>query len=173
MLLGYLGWAGILFAQNYSFTYVSRARNSGSLLRHFKAAIFSNGIWIVSQILMLGPMFDQLTGKHGLGQQIASGAVYTVATVAGSLAAHFISKKTEKGNTAVGASDRYVQITNEDWAALQARVAELPKAEEVSRLKGLAEQAYDLCLGGIPDSGISAQKFGDQIITPGLESAKA
>lgn len=115
-------WAGILLAQNFSFTYVSRARSSGSLLRHFKAAIFSNGIWIFSQIIMLGPMFDYLTGRHGHFMQLASAFVYTVSTVTGSLLAHFWALKTEKGKNAVGANKRYAQIPVEEWERIKGLV---------------------------------------------------
>lgn len=162
------GWAAVLFAQNYSFTYVSRARNSGSLLRHAKAAVFSNAIWIFSQILMLGPMFDSLTGKHGLHQQIIAGAIYTVATVAGSIAAHVVAKKTEKGSSAVGASALYAQITKSEWEATKQQLEELknlPTVAEFTRVKGLAEQAHDLAIGVIPDSGIRANIFNGGAVT--------
>src|SRR5271165_6772987 len=99
----WLLWAAVLFFQNISFTYVSRARSSGSLLRHLKASVFSNGIWIFSNMLMLGPMFDYLTGKHGMPQQVLSGAVYTVACVSGSIFAHYWALRTEKGMNRVGA----------------------------------------------------------------------
>lgn len=161
MLGGFLGWAGILFAQNYSFTYVSRARNSGSLLRHLKAAVFSNGIWIYSNMLMLGPMFDYLTGKHGKGQQLVAGIVYTVSTVSGSMIAHFISKKTEKGKNAVGASDRYVQITPAELAKMK---------QDIISATNQAREAYDLTSAAIPDSGISARKFGGEVVTTGLKT---
>ena len=108
-------WAAVLFFQNVSFTYVSRARSSASLSRHFKASIFSNGIWIFSQILMLGPMFDYLTGKHGLLPQIGTGLLYTVCTVSGSLSAHVWAMKTEKGKNAVGASRLYAQVPIAEW----------------------------------------------------------
>lgn len=111
----YLWWVVILFAQNWSFTVTSRARNSNSLARHARASILSNGVWIFSQMLMLGPMFDALTGKLGVGQQVLAGAVYTAATMIGSISAHYYAKKTEKGKSAVGASDRYKQITHEEW----------------------------------------------------------
>jgi hypothetical protein len=42
-------WAGVLLAQNFSFTFVSRARNSGSLKRHVIAALASNGVWFWGQ----------------------------------------------------------------------------------------------------------------------------
>jgi hypothetical protein len=108
-------WILVLFFQNISFTYVSRARNSGSLLRHVKAAIFSNGIWIFSQMLMLGPLFAYLTGKHGVTGQLGTGLVYTVATVSGALFAHYWALRTEKGKTAVGANKLYAQIPVKEW----------------------------------------------------------
>jgi hypothetical protein len=117
------GWAVILLSQNFSFTYVSRARSSGSILRHLKASIFSNGIWIFSQMLMLGPMFDYLTGKHGLSLQIEAGALYTACTVAGSLIAHWWALRTEKGKNAVGASKLYAQIPTADYEAIKRVIA--------------------------------------------------
>lgn len=121
-------WALILFAQNFSFTYVSRARSSGSVWRHLKASIASNSIWILSQILMLGPMFDYLTGKHGHGPQIGAGAVYTVSTVTGSILAHYWALRTEKGKNAVGANKRYAQIPVEDWQAVRKVILGAPSA---------------------------------------------
>lgn len=112
-------WSAILLSQNFAFTYVSRARSSGSLIRHLKASIFSNGIWIFSQMLMLGPMFDYLTGKHGHVAQIAAGTVYTLSTVTGSILAHYWALRTEKGKNAVGANKRYAQIPVEDWQRVE------------------------------------------------------
>lgn len=124
MVIDWLLWAALLVSQNFAFTFVSRARSSGSLSRHVKAAIFSNGIWIVSQIVLLGPMFDNLTGKHGRFLQFISGVVYTTATVSGSIFAHYWALKTEKGKSAVGANKRYAQITTEQWAVVRADFAE-------------------------------------------------
>lgn len=118
--LGWLGWAAVLFFQNISFTYVSRARSSGSIWRHAKASIFSNGIWIGSQMLMLGPMFDYLTGKHGHAAQLGAGSLYTVTCLSGSLFAHYWALRTEKGKNAVGANKLYAQIPVADWAEVKA-----------------------------------------------------
>jgi hypothetical protein len=167
-------WAVVLFLQNISFTYVSRARSSGSIARHLKASIFSNGIWIFSQIIMLGYMFEALTGKHGRALQIETASVYTVACVAGSIFAHWLAMKTEKGKNAVGFNKKYAQIPVEDYARLLADVEEfkkLPTAEEFQRIRGLAENAYDITVGMIPDSGVSAQKVGNLTVTTGLPKA--
>jgi hypothetical protein len=131
-LTSWAAWAAILFFQNVSFTYVSRARSSGSIVRHLKASIFSNGIWIFSQMIMLGPMFEFLTGKHGLALQIQSGLLYTTATVSGSLFAHWLAMKTEKGKNAVGASKLYAQIPVADWAAMQKAVKVLSAEHPVA-----------------------------------------
>ena len=155
-------WAAVLFIQNWSFTYVSRARNSGSLSRHAKAALFSNGVWILSQMLMLGPMFNMLTGKNGLALQIAAGVLYTAATMSGSLAAHFVAKRTEKGSDAVGASARYAQIPVEEYAELKKLLGDF------GRVQKLAEQAYDISFGTVPMSNITAQKIGGEIVTTGI-----
>lgn len=108
-------WVTILFLQNLSFTYVSRARSSGSLYRHFKASIFSNSIWIFSQILLLGPMLEGLLGRRGRLLQFETAAVYTLATVSGSIFAHYWALRTEKGKNAVGFNKKYAQIPIEDW----------------------------------------------------------
>ena len=172
----WLLWAVVLFFQNISFTYVSRARNSGSLLRHVKAALFSNGIWIFSSMMMLGPLFAYLTGAHGLAAQAATGVLYTVSTVSGGIFAHFWALKTEKGKNAVGHSAKYAQVTNEDYAAIKVLLAAAPgwkqtidKTEATAkRAHELAGQAYDCSIGQLPDSGIGATKIAGTTIKTGL-----
>jgi hypothetical protein len=115
----WLIWPAVLLAQNFAFTFVSRARSSASIVRHAKASLMSNGIWIVSQIIMLGPMMDFLTGKHGTVKQMLAEMVYTVSTMAGSLYAHFHALKTEKGKSAVGASKLYAQVPVAEWEAVK------------------------------------------------------
>lgn len=123
-------WATILFLQNISFTYVSRARSSGSIWRHAKASVFSNGIWIFSQMLMLGPMLEYLTGKHGVVAQIETGIVYTFSTLFGSLFAHWLAMKTEKGKGAVGFSTKYAQVPIAEWNFIRAAVmGDTPQAD--------------------------------------------
>lgn len=178
-------WALVLFLQNISFTYVSRARSSGSLPLHFKTSIFSNVIWIISQMILLGPMLDYLTGKHGIPSQVLSGAVYTVACVSGSLFAHYLAMKTEKGKNAVGFNKKYAQISVEEWEAMKSfapitvddfsalksaalQMQKLPTVEEFARVRSLAEQAHDIALGALPDSGITATKVGNLVVTTGL-----
>lgn len=103
MILTYAIWGVVTCAQNFGNTFVSRARNSGSLKRHLVAAMMSNGIWIANQILVLGTFFDQLTGKQGRLIQVSTGVFYTLCTVAGSLLGHWWSMRTEHGLGRVGA----------------------------------------------------------------------
>lgn len=108
-------WAWVLVAQNFAFTYVSRARNSASLGRHAKASVFSNGVWFASQLIIVSKLFAYLKGDFGLGMAIFTGAYYTAFTMSGSLIAHYLALKSERGKTAVGASVRYSQIPVEEW----------------------------------------------------------
>lgn len=99
----WLGWAILLIAQNFAFTMVSRARNSGSLSYHAICAVFSNGIWIFSQTIVISLLLEALA--TGSAIYIAKvGIFYTIFTVTGSLAAHkFARTVVEKGKRKVGA----------------------------------------------------------------------
>jgi len=117
--LFWLVWAVVLIWQNYSFTQVSRARNSGSLKRHVIAALQSNGVWFISQIFAVSAFVEIIKGKHGWGMALFAALFYTVFTMSGSIFAHYRSLKTEKGDTAVGANKKYKQVTVEEWKALK------------------------------------------------------
>jgi hypothetical protein len=60
MISKYAAWAVFLLLQNASFTFVSRARNSGSYALHAVAAVASNGVWIASQFVSLGIIIDAI-----------------------------------------------------------------------------------------------------------------
>ncbi len=94
-------WFLILIAQNAAFTWVSRARNSGSIWYHALAAVFSNGIWFVSQLIMIATVIDK---NMTTDRAIQVGAVYIAGTVIGSVLMHFISMRfLESGRRKVGA----------------------------------------------------------------------
>jgi hypothetical protein len=101
-MLYLLLWALLLVAQNASFTWVSRARNSGSDWYHGFAAVFSNGIWFAATFITFERVWTVLkTGNVGLG--ILIGAIYVAATVTGSVSAGmFLRKYVEKGKRKVG-----------------------------------------------------------------------
>ena len=94
-------WAVILVLQNAAFTWVSRARNSGSIGYHALAAVFSNGIWFMSQFVMIGIVINpNMTTEKA----VETGLVYVVSTVIGSISMHVVSMKyLEAGKRKVGA----------------------------------------------------------------------
>lgn len=112
-------WAALLIAQNFAFTFVSRARNSGSLKRHVIAAVFSNGIWFGGQLMAVSAFMSILSGRYGLRMAIFAGCYYTLFTLIGSVAAHYFALRTEKGKGAVGANKKYAQITREEWESVR------------------------------------------------------
>lgn len=69
--------------QNASFTLVSRARNSDSIMFHGLAAVLSNGIWFM--------VVNQIVNKDV--NTFALGITYTIAAVIGSISMHYISMK--------------------------------------------------------------------------------
>lgn len=97
---GYLLWGAILFAQNASFTLVSRARNSGSIGYHAIASVASNGVWILSMYFVV----DMLHAAKGDPKKMLQvGLFYTACTVAGATFMHWFSMRhLEKGKRKVG-----------------------------------------------------------------------
>lgn len=122
--------AALLFFQNFSFTFVSRARNSGSLKRHMIAAVISNSVWFATQVAALGPMIEIVTGKKGLWAAVIWSLWYTLWTVAGSLAAHWWALRSERGQAQVGASKRRAEISPEEWEWVKRSIT--PKPERSS-----------------------------------------
>ena len=118
----WITWSLILLIQNFSFTFVSRARNSGSLTRHLVASIFSNGVWFVSQIYIFQRLFDLMTGKEGFWMGAGVAGFYTFFTVLGALTAHYWALRSEKGKGAVGANKKYAQITVAEWERVLAEL---------------------------------------------------
>lgn len=96
-----IAWFALLVLQNAAFTWVSRARNSGSLRYHAVASVFSNGIWFASQFVMISMVIDKSLTLH---EKLGLGAVYIAGTVTGSLLMHWVSMKyLETGKRKVGA----------------------------------------------------------------------
>lgn len=96
----WLTWGAILFAQNAAFTWVSRARNSGSIGYHAIASVFSNGVWIASMYFVV----DKLREAAGWREMLTVGVFYTACTVAGATFMHWFSMRhLEKGKRKVGA----------------------------------------------------------------------
>jgi hypothetical protein len=70
----------LAFAQNVSFTVVSRSRNRNSMLYHLIAAIASNAVWFLT--------FRSLVTE---GMDFALFVPYTIGTVSGSLTGQKVS----------------------------------------------------------------------------------
>jgi hypothetical protein len=68
--------------QNASFTLVSRARNSDSILFHGLAAVASNGVWFI--------VVNRVVKST---DSLLAGVVYTIAAVVGSIGMHYLSMK--------------------------------------------------------------------------------
>jgi len=94
-------WFLLLVVQNAAFTWVSRARNSGSYGYHAIAAVFSNGIWFASQFLLISMVTDPTLT---VDEMFKLGTIYIAGTVTGSVVMHFLAKNyLERGNRKVGA----------------------------------------------------------------------
>jgi len=118
----WLLWPVVLMWQNYAFTFVSRARNSGSLKRHALAALQSNGVWFLQTIFVFTAFQNIMSGRYGVPLTLAAVAVYTAFTMIGSLFAHYRALRAERGMGAVGANKRYAQIPADEWAAVKEKV---------------------------------------------------
>lgn len=119
----WLLWPVFLLWQNYAFTFVSRARNSGSLQRHLVAALQSNGVWFLQTIFVFTAFQNIMSGNYGWPLLVIAAAYYTLFTVLGSLYAHYRALKKEKGMSAVGASKKYAQIPVEEWERVRSLLA--------------------------------------------------
>jgi hypothetical protein len=96
----FVAWFLLLVLQNAAFTWVSRARNSGSVGYHALASVCSNGIWFVSNLVMIGVAVKDV---HGWQSACAYGSLYIAGTVTGSVLMHYVSIKwLETGKRRVG-----------------------------------------------------------------------
>jgi hypothetical protein len=101
--MNWLAWAILLLFQNAAFTWVSRARNSGSVKWNMIASVFSNGVWFVGQMFIVNVFFVMMeTGD--LTVIIPAAIFYTAFTTAGSgLSQWVLLRFVERGKTRVGA----------------------------------------------------------------------
>ena len=88
------------FIQNVSFTFVSRGRNSGSLGYHMIAAVFSNGIYAV----LLFTSIDIIANAKEATWLFLT--CYTLSTMSGSVFAHWLALRVERGKARNVQEDR-------------------------------------------------------------------
>lgn len=72
----------VTILQNASFTLVSRARNSNSILFHGLASVLSNGIWFI--------VVNKVVTDTNM---LTTGIVYTISAVTGAILMHYVSMK--------------------------------------------------------------------------------
>lgn len=95
-------WVPLLIIQNFSFTIVSRARNSGSDWYHAIAAVFSNGVWWASQTIIVVTLLDVVENADVALWTILT-IVYVTCTVTGSVLGGKVARRFfERGNRRVG-----------------------------------------------------------------------
>jgi hypothetical protein len=82
MFISILKLFGLVILQNASFTWVSRARNSPSIIHHTIAATFSNGIWL----LVIREVIVNYSEWYMM-------VTYLTGAVLGSVGMHYISMK--------------------------------------------------------------------------------
>jgi hypothetical protein len=99
----YALWALLLLVQNAAFTWVSRARNSGSVQYAAVASIFSNGVWFLGQMFIVN-VFVRAKEADSLALLLPTMMWYTVWTTVGSTLAMLVLRRWfETGNRRVGA----------------------------------------------------------------------
>lgn len=82
MMIEILKMFGLVVLQNASFTLVSRARNSNSLLYHTIASVLSNGIWllVIREVVLNLDRTDLII-------------TYLAGSVTGSIIMHYVAMK--------------------------------------------------------------------------------
>lgn len=118
------------FVQNVAFTFVSRGRNSGSLGYHLLASIFSNGIYAV----LLFTSIDIIS--QAKSRPIPFLVVYTLSTMSGSIFAHWLALRAERGKA------RNVQQDSMDDVKRRLDVAHRKANAAHERLDNLERSEY-------------------------------
>ena len=81
-------WIVLLLAQQASQTTVSRARNSGSLGYHAIASVGSNGIWLISQFILVNEI-TAILRSGDWARAVPVALIYVTACVSGSVGMHW------------------------------------------------------------------------------------
>ncbi len=87
---GYVAWALVLLAQNFSFVLVSRARNSTNIWYHAGCSLLSNGVWFIQNLILMGNIFEVFRNGNW-AQAVGIGLFYTFFTMSGAIAAHYFA----------------------------------------------------------------------------------
>lgn len=98
-MTGLLLWWPVLFLQGATFTWSSRAKNSGSIGYAAVVTTLSHVLWFAVQVFIVTSIFDAASDKL-----VATGAVYVSAMTSGGAFAMWASRRwAESGSRRVGA----------------------------------------------------------------------
>jgi predicted permease len=101
-LIEFLALAALCVAQNAAFTWSSRSRTSGDPTYHFQAALFSNGLYFCTSLVIF-KLVAEAVNSGIWWQAITAGVIYTLATSIGSAWMMKFLLAKEKGKRRVGA----------------------------------------------------------------------
>ena len=89
-------------AQNAAFTWSSRSRTSGDPVYHFRAALFSNGLYFCTSLVIF-KLVAEAVNSGVWWKAVTAGLIYTLATSIGSAWMMRVLLKRETGKQRVGA----------------------------------------------------------------------
>lgn len=94
-------WAGILLAQQSTFLFSSRAKNSGSLRYSFIAGLGSHSTWYWAQMIFVLAIVE--LREASIFWKLGGWGFYVLFCNLGTVAAQHFAKRWEKGASRVGA----------------------------------------------------------------------
>lgn len=94
-------WALILFAQQFSFLFSSRAKNSGSMFYSALAGLGSHGTWFIAQMIFVVSILQ--FREASLSMKVQGLFFYIACCTSGTVAAQYIALLYERGSAKVGA----------------------------------------------------------------------
>lgn len=83
-ILEWITWGILLMAQNAAFTLSSRSRNSQNIWYHTWASFLSNGVWFVSNLILVAN-FVEIMKTSNWKLALGVGLFYTACTMFGSI----------------------------------------------------------------------------------------
>ena len=92
----------LCIAQNAAFTWSSRSRSSGDPAYHFQAALFSNGLYFCTSLVIF-KLVAEAVNSGVWWKAVTAGVIYTLATSVGSAWMMRVLLKKEQGKRRVGA----------------------------------------------------------------------
>lgn len=89
-------WALLLLAQQTTSTWSSRAKAQQSSRKVAWAGVFSHGVWICSQFMIVGTVASALEARS-IGRAVFTVVFYTFFCTAGNALAHWYLVRRERG----------------------------------------------------------------------------